>query len=55
MILKKAATENTEFTEGKQLLTVNFHFTHQASPQKMRNPLYLRVLCDLCGLNCGLE
>jgi len=49
----RLATENTEFTEEKQLVTVNIDFAHQISLQNMRNPLYLCVLCDLCGLNCG--
>jgi hypothetical protein len=42
------ATENTEFTEGKRVVTVNIDFTDWISRKNMWSR---RPLRDLCGLN----
>jgi|GEM_PF-7029132 len=52
VILKnQLATENTKFTEEKQLDAVNIDFTCQVRKKKWR-PHHLCALCELYGLSC---
>ena len=48
-----ATSENTGFSEEKQLVAVNIDSTHQVNRKISWNPLYLCGLCDLCSLNCA--